>query len=91
MLSCPPATPTAAKSTVAKPTGSPAHSSVKLGWILINKRLISAAQLDAFLAQQHQCRQKLGNLLIEAKLISEQQLTQLLKEQYWRSNGYWVI
>ena len=85
MLSCPTTTPTVKKATPL------AHSSVKLGWLLIHKRLISPAKLEVVLSQQQQSRQKLGSLLVEAKLISEQQLDQLLKEQYWRSNGYWVI
>lgn len=62
----------------------------KLGWILIQKRWISAPQLQMLLAQQP-CAKKLGELLLEQSLISEEQLDIALKEQYWRRNGYWVI
>jgi hypothetical protein len=80
-----------ASPTVENAALPPAASSFKLGWILLNKKLISPAQLESVLCQQRQCRQKLGELLVEAKLISDQQLAQLLQEQYWRKNGYWVI
>ena len=76
---------------VEQATAPLAHASIKLGWVLINKKLITPAQLNAVLLQQQQCREKLGSLLVEAKLISDQQLAQLLREQYWRRNGYWVI
>ena len=86
MLSC-----HTANSTAERATAPIAHSSPKLGWILLNKKLISSAQLESALNQQERSRQKLGELLVETKLISEQQLAQLLQEQYWRKNGYWVI
>lgn len=63
----------------------------KLGWILINKNLISQAHLNTALNAQPLCCKKVGELLIEQHLISEEQLQQALKEQYWRRNGYWVI
>ena len=63
----------------------------KLGWILIQKRWITSAQLQMTLAQQLDCSKKLGELLLERSLISQEQLNQALKEQYWRRNGYWVI
>jgi hypothetical protein len=85
MLSCPASNPTVEKATIPL-----ANSSIKLGWILLNKKLVSPTQLEAVLCQQRQGRQKLGRLLVEAKLISDQQLAQLLQEQYWRKNGYWV-
>jgi hypothetical protein len=86
MLSC-----HTANSITKKVTAPLAHSSAKLGWILLSKKLISSAELESVLNQQERSHQKLGELLVEAKLISEQQLTQLLQEQYWRRNGYWVI
>ena len=73
------------------PTAPSIDHSVKLGWILLNKKLIAPAQLESVLIKQIQNHQKLGELLVEAELISEQQLAQLLQEQYWRRNGYWVI
>lgn len=74
----------------SSPTSSPSDSA-KLGWILIRKRWISAAQLQTFLSKQPQSQQKLGELLLSAALITEGQLKQALREQYWRRNGYWVI
>lgn len=67
-----------------------AHS-VKLGWILVDKKIISQAQLESVLTIQFRYDKKLGELLVEQKLISRKQLEQALKEQYWRQNGYWVI
>lgn len=66
-------------------------SSVKLGWILVNKKIISQAQLESVLTAQFRSDKKLGELLVEQKLISRKQLEQALKEQYWRRNGFWVI
>lgn len=67
----------------------------RLGWILIRKRWISAAQLQNILSEQmseqRQSRQKMGEILLSAALITEGQLKQALREQYWRRNGYWVI
>ncbi|MFB2893028.1 hypothetical protein ACE1CI_08960 [Aerosakkonemataceae cyanobacterium BLCC-F50] len=79
------------KSAVAKRCVSSIVHSVKLGWILVNKKIISQAQLESVLTIQFRCEKKLGELLLEQKLISHQQLEQALKEQYWRRNGYWVI
>ena len=62
-----------------------------LGWILLNKKLISPEQLASALATQALCQRKLGEVLVEQQLISNNQLEQALKEQYWRRNGYWVI
>jgi biopolymer transport protein ExbD len=62
-----------------------------LGWILLNKKLISPTQLESALATQALCQRKLGEVLVEQQLISNKQLEQALKEQYWRRNGYWVI
>lgn len=67
-----------------------AHSA-KLGWILVNKKMISQTQLEAVLNLQFSDHQKIGELLVEQQLISREELDQALKEQYWRRNGYWVI
>ena len=78
-----------------EPNELPAASSptdpAKLGWILIQNRWISPAQLQTILAEQIQSQQKLGELLLSSTLITEGQLKQALREQYWRRNGYWVI
>lgn len=67
-----------------------AHSA-KLGWILVNKKIISQAQLNLALKLQFYNNKKLGELLVEQELISREELEQALKEQYWRRNGFWVI
>ena len=65
--------------------------STKLGWILVNKKMISHSQLEFALNLQFCENKKLGELLVEQKLISREELELALKEQYWRRNGYWVI
>jgi len=65
--------------------------STKLGWILVNKKIISQGQLESALNLQFYKHKKLGELLVEQKLISREELELALKEQYWRRNGYWVI
>lgn len=69
----------------------PQEPAAKLGWILIQKRWVSAAQLQAALLHQTHCSQKLGELLIEQAILTETQLKAALQEQYWRRHGYWVI
>ena len=68
-----------------------ADHDIKLGWILINKNLISETQLNAVLDSQLLDYRQIGKLLTEQQLISEEQLQQALKEQHWRRKGYWVI
>lgn len=63
----------------------------RLGWILVQKRWISANHLQTALLRQFHTSQKLGEILLEWALISEDQLRDALREQYWRRNGYWVI
>lgn len=79
------------KSAIAKRCVSSIAHSVKLGWILVNKKILSQAQLESVLTIQFRHDKKLGELLLEQKLITHKQLEQALKEQYWRRNGYWVI
>jgi len=73
------------------PAASNPNDPAKLGWILIQNRWISPAQLQSILAEQLQSHRKLGELLLSSALITEGQLKQALREQYWRRNGYWVI
>jgi hypothetical protein len=75
------------------PSGSPPLDDhpIKLGWILLNQRLISPPQLESALTHQHHCQRKLGELLMEANLLSNEQLERALQEQHWRRKGYWVI
>lgn len=64
---------------------------MKLGEILLRRKLISQHQLDTILCKQRSGSQKLGELLLEKGLISEKDLTTALKEQQWRDQGFWVI
>ena len=64
---------------------------MKLGELLVQKRVISQEQLNDILAVQSFSQQKLGELLLESSLISTETLDTTLKEQYWRNNGFWVI
>jgi hypothetical protein len=75
---------------VTSETSSTGHCA-KLGWILINKRWISPAQLELNLTSQLFNPRRLGELLVEQRLISAEQLEEALREQHWRRNGYWVI
>ncbi|MCG5059474.1 MAG: hypothetical protein WAN66_11365 [Limnoraphis robusta] len=64
---------------------------VKLGQILVRKKLISLSQLEQILTFQSSSSKKLGELLVTQRLIEEEDLQQAIKEQYWRDNGFWVI
>ena len=64
---------------------------VRLGELLLVKKLISTNELEKCLAlQSHECR-KLGEIIVNQKLVPQTQLEETLKEQYWRNNGFWVI
>ena len=64
---------------------------MKLGEVLVNKKLLTAEQIQTLLAKQQQTGRKLGELLLEKHLVSGEELDTALQEQYWRRNGYWVI
>lgn len=64
---------------------------MKLGEILLHRKLISASQLEQALNLQYSFPQKLGELLVSKGWIQPEDLNQALKEQYWRQKGYWVI
>jgi mannitol/fructose-specific phosphotransferase system IIA component (Ntr-type) len=64
---------------------------MRLGEILLNKKLLTPEQLESLLQQQQRAKKKLGELLLEAGLITPEALEMALKEQYWRRNGFWVI
>lgn len=64
---------------------------MKIGEILIRRKLISPAKLNQAIEIQASCRQKLGELLMFQGWIQQEQLEAALKEQYWRENGYWII
>lgn len=64
---------------------------MKLGQILIKKRLISPQDLHQTVQLQSQFTFPLGVLLQQQGLISDHDLHQALQEQTWRRKGYWVI
>ncbi len=64
---------------------------MKLGEILLHRKLISASQLEQALNLQCSFHQKLGELLVSKGWIQPEDLNLALKEQYWRQKGYWVI
>lgn len=64
---------------------------MKIGEILIRRKLISQAQLDQAIEIQTSCCQKLGELLMFQGSIHQNDLEEALKEQYWRQHGYWII
>lgn len=64
---------------------------MKLGEILLRKRLVSPQQLELVLAVQPFHSKKLGELLLEFGILSAEDLARCLKEQSWRQNGFWII
>ena len=64
---------------------------MKLGEILVRKRLLSQSQLEHMIVAQSSTHQKLGELLVDQGLIDPLALEQALEEQNWRSHGFWVI
>src|SRR3990167_6283148 len=53
----------------------------RLGQLLIDKGLISSAQLDSAIKLQLTSNKRLGEILIEQGLVSERQLAKALKKQ----------
>ncbi|HEY9640478.1 MAG TPA: hypothetical protein V6C57_08340 [Coleofasciculaceae cyanobacterium] len=64
---------------------------MKLGEVLVHRKLISPDQLQYVLENQFSEPKRIGELLMERSLISADDLSNALKEQYWRDRGYWVI
>jgi hypothetical protein len=64
---------------------------MKLGEVLVHRKLISCDELEYALENQFSQSKRIGELLIERSLISSDDLSSALKEQYWRDRGYWVI
>src|SRR5215470_15344384 len=54
---------------------------LRLGQLLVDARLITAAALDEVLVAQRTDGRRLGTLLVERGLINETQLTQILSHQ----------
>jgi hypothetical protein len=64
---------------------------MKLGEILIKRKLISPGELCEVLAIQPEVNKKIGEILVEQQRIKPVDLYKALQEQHWRNNGYWVI
>lgn len=64
---------------------------MKLGQILIRKKLISKAQLEYLLQIQERSAKRLGDLLLANGFVSDRDLNDALLEQHWRNKGFWVI
>lgn len=54
---------------------------IRLGDLLVKKKIISLAQLQDLLAEQNTTGEQLGSLLMEKKFLTEDELTVLLAEQ----------
>lgn len=59
----------------------PSQSNSRLGQILVNKGLITSAQLDAAIKVQLVSHKRLGEVLIEQGLLTQKQLSKALKKQ----------
>ena len=64
---------------------------MKIGEILLRKKLLSGQQLSKLLIEQQSASRKLGELLLEHGIISEADLAIVLQEQQWRKDGFWII
>jgi len=64
---------------------------MKLGQILVRKKIISSQQLQQALQVQSSKSQKIGEILIGKGFIQPQQLQEAMLEQQWREKGFWVI
>ena len=67
------------------------RQNLKLGEVLVNKKLLTIEQIQFVLSEQRDMGKKLGELLLEKNLVGADELNLALQEQYWRRNGYWVI
>lgn len=64
---------------------------VRLGELLVVKKLISTDELEKCLALQNDDGRRLGEIMVESNLVPQIELQRALEEQYWRNNGFWVI
>jgi murein DD-endopeptidase MepM/ murein hydrolase activator NlpD len=64
---------------------SPSPQKVKIGEVLLKKKLISSEELEAALLYQKETGKKLGNILIERGVITNSQLEAALNRQYWQN------
>lgn len=54
----------------------------RLGEILVEKKLITQAQLDECLEEQKTTKEYLGGMLVRKKIVGEEQLMRALSEQF---------
>lgn len=68
------------------------NQKIKLGEILLDKKIISSNKLEQLLHLQLQDnnKKKLGEIMLELNLISADRLQLLLIEQDLRKNGWWL-
>lgn len=64
---------------------------IRIGELLVQKKIVSYYQLQMALELQRIHRQKLGEIFVQKNLLSLEDLERTLKEQYWRNAGFWVI
>ncbi|WP_040655670.1 hypothetical protein [Rubidibacter lacunae] len=64
---------------------------MKLGQILLRRKVLTAEQLQDLIEQQSRTRLHLGALAIANGYISSTDLQHALCEQHWRDHGSWVI
>ncbi|MGB3208114.1 MAG: hypothetical protein WBB28_24285 [Crinalium sp.] len=64
---------------------------LRIGELLVHKKVLHPTELEKFLALQSTCGKKLGEIIVESKRLCESDLEVILKEQHWRNNGFWVI
>ncbi|NJK40207.1 MAG: hypothetical protein HC934_00405 [Acaryochloridaceae cyanobacterium SU_2_1] len=63
----------------------PNQDKIRVGEVLVQKGLITSAQLSDALTRQRQTQQKLGHILVQEKFVTRTQLRQALSEQRWRN------
>jgi hypothetical protein len=64
---------------------------LRIGELLVYKKVLHPNELENLLALQSTCGKKLGEMMVECEVIGESDLELILKEQSWRNNGFWVI
>ncbi len=64
---------------------------IRIGQLLVHKKLISSTDLDEGLAVQNVTGKKLGEILVQRNLVPQPELERILQEQHWRNAGFWVI
>lgn len=66
------------------------NQNVKLGQLLVEKKILRENKLQELLSLQSITEQKLGTILIENKNVSKEQIEDILIEQYLRRKGLFL-